>query len=349
MEHRRHEGERNGAGGFTLIEVLVTIAVIGILIALLLPTVQAARESARRAQCRSNLHQIGLGIHNYLAANSCLPPGRIFTSDPRLPQKGAKDQSYLVKILPFLGEAPLYDAINHDLSIYERENTTLHTVSVGVYHCPGDHDAGRPREGYLATSLLGIHRFNDPRLVTATSYAGCQGTHVGAALPIHGDQIEPWRMALSNGTITDIYVGAITPASIRDGLSHTMLAAERACSTFESRYEFRGRHNEAELRGWWFAGDLQDSLMTTFFPPNAFKRLTPNPNTAVAVTASASSTHPGGFHVLMADGSSRFLSDSIQSWPYDPYFGLPTDYSKAGVWQALASRAGGEVITDSID
>ena len=102
--------------GFTLVEILVVVAIIGILIALMLPAIQAARESARKSQCANNLKQIGLGIHGYLDNHKAFPPG--YTSKV-LPNHddGGPGWSWGAKIMPFIEEVQLHDQIDYEASL----------------------------------------------------------------------------------------------------------------------------------------------------------------------------------------------------------------------------------------
>ena len=338
--------------GFTLIELLVVVMIIGILAALLIPAVQAARESARRATCLDHLKQIGLGLHAYHAAQDSLPIGRLLTGDARFAANGSPcpswltDRSYLVAILPFVEQAQVYNGINASLSIFAAENSTVHSVSIGIYSCPSDVGAGVPREGYLKADLVaGGSPFDSTRPLMATSYAGCQGTSITHALPrpVSGDCRVPDGLAsLSNGAITD--VSPIRYASVTDGLSSTIFVAERSTAFIAGRPPAGASSPSEAVTGWWFSGDLDDALISSFFPPNAYRRVAGAKLALNAWRGGASSMHPNGLNALMGDGSVRFVKDSIQAWPFDPMTGSPLDISKPGVWQALTTRNGGEVV-----
>jgi len=337
---RRHAKHRRAAprGGFTLIELLVITTIIGILVGLLLPAVQAAREAARRSRCANNLKQIGLALHGYQAGEGCLPPGRLQSRDPRYqvsgsPCFGPPDRSFLVAILPFVDQAPLYDAINFNASILGPENnSTVYAAAVGIFACPSDPDSGRRRAGSLPEPSPGPA----PNLaqVVSTSYAAIMGTDISSARPDpnRGCLVDPQQVAKANGCFNDL--APITVASITDGLSQTMIVAEKSTTIL-------GSLNDpfdplaAEHYGWWFLGDIGYTLATTYYPPNAYK-VRPADDSRGWVS-SPSSQHPGGIQALMGDGSVRFIKDTIQS--YTP--------PRLGVWQKLATRSGGEVINSN--
>jgi len=339
--------------GFTLIELLVVLLIISVLIALLLPAVQAAREAARRGHCANNLRQIGLGVFNYHDVIGSLPLGEMLLYDrryinPRVPcRPWIQDKSFLVAILPYVEQAALYNAINQDLTIYGAENRTIGGVAVAAYACPSDPDSGVPRAGHPLERLTGV--FDDPGAVEAplvsASYAGCHSDGALLALPepALNCRVSPTRAAAANGCITD--VGPLPLAAISDGTSCTIMVAEKSTTSLRpylGQVDQLG-HNYFSESGWWFSGAMGDSLVTGLYAPNAYKK-TPIRN-IYAWTWSASSLHPGGVNVMMADGSVRFVKDTVDSRPPDSHEAPPPlGKARTGVWQNLATRNGGEVV-----
>lgn len=125
-----------GKRGFTLIELLVVVAIVAILISLLLPAVQQAREAARRTQCRNNLKQIGLAIHNYLDTHSVFPPA--FVSDITSTDTPGGEWSIHARILPFLDQANLFGHANLSLAYDDPANGQIATQRVAVFLCPDE-------------------------------------------------------------------------------------------------------------------------------------------------------------------------------------------------------------------
>ncbi len=340
----------------TLIEVLVAISIVSLLIALLLPAVQSARESARRAQCSNNLKQLGLALHNYHDTFGSLPPGRIKSYDPRY--AGPKppctssivDKSLEVFALGFMEQTTIYNAINQSLAIIGGENSTVHSIAISSFACPSDPMSGSARD--LNPGALSRYGVPDPAVMVFTSYAGMIGSLPVLAQPLPSSNcVVPGALiAQCNGVFNDL--SPIRFAWVSDGLSNTIFMAEKATTILQELNVVNPQY--AAKHGWYITGNWGDTLVTTLYPPNACDRVALGAMTAR--TNSASSMHPGGLNVLMGDGSVRFIKDTIQTWPFDPSTGNPAGASlngqgawvnlpPAGVWQALSTRAGGEVVS----
>lgn len=178
---------------FTLIEMLVTISIIGILIALLVPAVQMARESARQAHCSNNLHQIGIALHGYHDARKTLPPGCLQYRPLGATPGDYKQFAWSAFILPFLEQEPLYEKINFEVPYDHPANATAGATRLSTYICP---TATAPAPGGLGK----------------TDYAG-----------LFGQRLTTFKNT-NNGVF--IYNRAFTFGMIRDGLSQTMCVAE---------------------------------------------------------------------------------------------------------------------------
>jgi prepilin-type N-terminal cleavage/methylation domain-containing protein/prepilin-type processing-associated H-X9-DG protein len=343
--------------GFTLIELLTVIAIVSLLIGLLLPSVQSAREAARRSLCLNHLRQIGLGIQNYEGAFGSFPPGRILTYDPRFSGSNPPctsrmiDKGYLVMILPYLDQSSLYNSINQDLTILGFENRTCQSTSVGVFACPSDPDSGIPRTPDMDELItLGVAFPGENLRYVFTSYSGCYGSFYVEALPsLFNCKVPSSVIQQANGCFNDF--APISYASVTDGLSNTLLVSEKSTTVFKKLDAVNTIYYQKY--GWYFVGNWGDTLFTSFYPPNAYKKV--SIGSWRAWIDSSSSLHPGGFDVLMCDGSARFIKDSIQTWAYDPMTGLPVgakvgthnewiDSPPPAIWQALTTRSGSEIV-----
>ncbi len=122
--------------GFTLIELLVVIAIISVLMALLLPAVQAAREAARRLQCTNNLMQLGIAAKSYENAHETLPSGVVNPTGPIVDAPAGYHFSWIVQLLPYLDQRPVYNHIDFRVGVYGPENGTSRGVLLRTLLCP---------------------------------------------------------------------------------------------------------------------------------------------------------------------------------------------------------------------
>ena len=185
--------------GFTLVELLVVIAIIGLLVALLLPAVQAAREAARRSQCASNLHQIGIALATYHDAGRSYPPG--------CTDRGTRQLAWSLYLLPFLEEQNVRSLFDASFSFDSAENQPAASREIAVYICPSTNRLTADRQGSFTSSAA---------VAGPTTWRACTdyGGMFGAGL------VAP----TGNGVM--IYQRGITRREISDGLSRTIIVAE---------------------------------------------------------------------------------------------------------------------------
>ena len=266
--------------GFTLIELLVVIAIIAVLIALLLPAVQQAREAARRTQCRNNMHQLGLALHNYHDVYGTFPAGT-------RGQWGAlKDGwSCLASLLPFVDEAAIYNSLNFD-GLGVLANDTAGAQRINTYLCPS---ARGPLKSYPSAPMTKNWCY--------TSYCSVWGgmTH-GQATTAAG--------SYRNGVTT--YDAWTRIRSIRDGTSNTFAMGEAGNLAGPVYPKFWI---------WAYGYGYDRTVLTTGWPINHTKSAACT-YWGVGGCASFGSFHEGGAFFLFADGQVRFLSENIDQTTY---------------------------------
>jgi prepilin-type N-terminal cleavage/methylation domain-containing protein len=275
-----------GRRGFTLIELLVVIAIIAILIALLLPAVQQAREAARRTQCRNNLHQLGLALHNYHDTYSCFPPVSIVNelNNNNGAQNTGLRRTFLTAILPFVDEAALYNAYNMSLEYGDAANTTVGGKSLAQYLCPSNRSAGNGND-YAGSGYSGASPVHQPDLFLSGRSWLCF-----FSLPLGNND--------KSGDATSLAKPPLRMRDIRDGTSQTLAVGE----TYRIRGNIDGWANGSMrwdthimLGGRW----PMNPGLRTYFPEWAF-----------------SSRHEGGGFFLFGDGQVRFISENIDMSTY---------------------------------
>lgn len=328
----------NRRKGFTLIELLVVIAIIAILIALLLPAVQQAREAARRTQCKNNLKQIGLALHNYLDVHTVFPPS--FVSDISTTNTTGGEWSVHARILPFLEQAALYNNANLEEAYDSPVNASIPSLRIAAYLCP-----------------------SDPNDRTRTDSSG-NAIHYPLSYGFNGGTWRVWTN--SNRSAGD---GAFAPnskfsdASFTDGMSNTLCFSEVKAFTAYNRDGDAGTAtvpaNAAAVTALiagggdnkansghteWVDGRVHQTGFTVTLPPNAEVtvpggdrpdegdytscREDKSCTTPTYAAVTSRSWHVGIVNSLLMDGSVRSISENLD----------------LGTWRNLGQRNDGQVI-----
>jgi prepilin-type N-terminal cleavage/methylation domain-containing protein/prepilin-type processing-associated H-X9-DG protein len=297
------------ARAFTLVELMVVIAIIGILVALLLPAIQAARESARRAQCLNNLKQLSIGAHNYHDVHKHLMAGAY----------SCCWGTWLFDMLPFIEETQLYSHVNtkdrfilnSDGSYASKYNLVITMSRLAAMTCPSDEP----------------QTISDGTQITYHNYVGNFGNtnHLGIDIPglagkkpilFQGAPLPATEWKAEN--VPPDKIKLTTFAQITDGLSKTLLFSETVEGRSGASFDLRG------FSWWGWGAGFESSLTPNTNSPDRMQSISycnaqdpANPPCVGhsipfnVMRAAPRSRHPGGVNVVMCDGSTRFVTDDV--------------------------------------
>ena len=302
---------QNSKSGFTLVELLVVITIIGILISLLLPAVQAAREAARRLQCSNNLKQIGLAALNHEQNFGFFPSGGwgdMWAGDPDRGFGNKQPGGWLYALLPFMEQQSLHDmGMNGD----ETARSKKATVPIAAFHCP----SRRPAITYPYLQQNSYPYFNiTPGPTMARCDYACNGGEInsgtiqGPPSLKEGDtwNASDWANAWGGDSMSDgvVYLHSqVTISSIRDGMSNTYFAGER---TIDPDHYYDGLIAD-DSKGWDCGYDGENARWTH----NSFCYWPTQDRPGIGNTFCFGSAHSAGFNMVLCDGSVHSISYSV--------------------------------------
>ncbi len=285
--------QKNHMRGFTLVELLVVIAIIGVLVALLLPAVQAARSAARRISCDNNLKQLGLGLHNYESALRRLPPGYLYKFGALGNQAGF---GWSAMILPYLEHNAVYARLNFNVPVFDPRNAMIREMHLPIFLCPEDSVSvgsyvEMGREKYAMASY--VASFGPPDLdATQEKHDGMYSRNGGTRF-----------------------------AEVLDGLSNTLSCGERQNGPFR-KGGVHGPHFSYETT--WIGAVREVTNPTDDHGHMVLFQTGNTPNSQFSDDRDVSAPHVGYANFLMGDGSVRLITEDIDITVYQ---GLST---KAG-------------------
>ncbi len=279
--------------GFTLVELLVVIAIIGVLLAILLPALQASREAARRSGCANNLRQLGIGLLNHDSAHRKFPTS--------LTRNTVRRRSWAIQLLPFIEQKALYDGYDLNLEWHELPNQPVVSQRLSIFECPStsyDHVDNSTVLMQGATSYLtGVTDYSPTESV---------GVRLGPANPSVPSLVD----IVGNGPMTRDFAGDYTIRKIKDGTSHTILLAEVINRPL--LYQLGKLNSARYVRGAGWADHrtglvLDGASFTTGDVQNTPWSCAMNCTNEEEIY----SAHPGEAGFLFADGTVHFLRDDL--------------------------------------
>lgn len=316
---RSAQTTRRHPAAFTLVELLVVITIIGILISLLLPAVQSAREAARRAQCQNNLKQLGLAFLNHEQAHRHLPTGGWgwrWMGDPNSGYGRQQPGGWCYNILPFIEQESIRNmGLGKTGSALVADLAVVHATPISVFNCPTRRrpiaypyvdDFGSGYEGF--TNLPGA-----PKKAARGDYAANGGSS-GVCAPEGPATLEEGKARTSfytsfNGVVSE--TSMVTIADIKDGTSNTYMVGERNICP-DSYYTGRDPADDNNL----YVGCDLDVIRWTYVNAQGQGYLPRQDRPGVFTRYEFGSAHAGGFNMALCDGSVRTISYSIDPFTH---------------------------------
>jgi prepilin-type N-terminal cleavage/methylation domain-containing protein/prepilin-type processing-associated H-X9-DG protein len=350
---------RSGKNGFTLVELLVVIAIIGILVALLLPAIQAAREAARRTQCTNNLKQWGIALHNHHDTFQYFPPFKEIGGGHNARRNG------FIPLLNFAEQTAAYEQTTVDLNKNPWDNNANDPVWDNIItgmQCPSSpaptswSAPQRTRLNYrfcIGDAVRTHDNNNDANNASPGTRVAARGVFRQGGINVANNNLPKpgYNMReIVDGTSTTIAmsekISMVDPASIAlGGWSETLADPNPGACAGSAPGGFYTAGRIEVTR--WNDGQPSYSVFHTILGPNSPSCARPvsagNIHDMNRILSSATSLHPGGVNVLFVDGSVKFVTDNIDTGNISAAY-PSTGPSPYGVWGALGSRAGAEAV-----
>ncbi|QDT75926.1 DUF1559 domain-containing protein [Lacipirellula limnantheis] len=353
--------------GFTLVELLVVIAIIGVLVALLLPAVQAARESARRQQCQSNLRQLSLGLANYESARGAYPPAFEYGKnlDPSSLPITMFGPNWAVRLLPFVEQGALYNQIDKTAvvpgtwpngqappSMSSPNNAHIRQAVLSVFRCPSDTEYSNvmtqvgsganlsewARGNYAANAGNGAIQNGCDSCISGADSKGWQD---GRRRGVIGPNVAAKMKGITDGTSNTLLLGEIRAGLLRVDRRGTWALGQAGASML-AWFGQTGDDNGPNVCTPWaddtFSGSLSEGdkdLLTRECMPDQF-------DANDQKQATVRSVHPGGVNIGLADGSAHFISNEVDVGGLGQ--AVSSDNWKLSVWDTYIASADDQTI-----
>lgn len=360
-----------GDRGFTLVELLVVIAIIGILIALLLPAVQAAREAARRMQCSNNMKQVGLALHTYHDAHKGFPaPLTRLANNPAATAHGDNQNNFSVstKILPYLEQTARYDGL---VAHYQANPTQAATWTaapleyrggtIPAFNCPSDGNSSEPSVECAQARCGIVYCVGDAAYQNGNHNPTAVNKDRGMFMPFSFKKFGSMPDGSSNtlGASETVTSNRRHDLSIKSGFAHApgMIAGTdfnpQACLDLRSTTDRTVLDATSTNNTWrgerFLAGFPSCQAFNTILPPNSPNCLDSSAGNDNAHNGcySASSNHTGGVNGFFMDGSVHFISDTVSCGDRlneTVNQGVMNGQSIYGIWGGMGTPAGGESV-----